>query len=168
MDGRLAVETGEAIENRTLDKSGPSANARVSYPGNHKPVYPLGVPQPVAPPLADRAILPMTVPAKKPLSYKMYKEGTDPDAHTRSFEIFLWINGETDELVVMTLFCTTLIDKVQRWADDNLDMHLSCTWEQFKAAFMKYYREQQTDEQVYAALKTLKQGDNERVEDYYE
>jgi hypothetical protein len=119
MDGRLAVETGEAIENRTLDKSGPSANARVSYPGNHKPVYPLGVPQPVAPPLADRA--------KKPLSYKMYKEGTDPDAHTRSFEIFLWINGETDELVVMTLFCTTLIDKVQRWADDYLNMHPSCT-----------------------------------------
>jgi hypothetical protein len=47
-------------------------------------------------------------------------------------------------------------------------MHPSCTWEQFKAAFKKHYREQQTDEQVYAALKTLKQGNNDGVEDYYE
>jgi hypothetical protein len=131
-------------------------------------MYPLGLSQLVAPPLVDRAVFPMTILAKKPLSYKMYKEGVDPDAHTRSLEKILWVNGETDELVVMTLFYTTLTDKVQRWADNYLDMHPSCTWEQFKAAFKKRYREQQTDEQVYAALKTLKQGDNERVEDYYE
>jgi hypothetical protein len=98
----------------------------------------------------------------------MYKEGADLDAHTRSFEKILWINGEIDELVVMTLFCTTLTNKIQRWADDYLDMHPSYTWEQFKAAFKKRYREQLTDEQVYATLKTFKQGDNERVEDYYE
>ena len=102
------------------------------------------------------------------MSYKMYKEGADPNAHTESFEKILWINRKTDELVVMTLFCTTLTNKVQRWTDDYLDMHPSCTWEQFKAAFKKRYREQQTDEQVYAALKTLKQSDNKKVEDYYE
>jgi hypothetical protein len=86
----------------------------------------------------------------------MYKEGVDPDAHSRSFEKVLWINREPNELVVMTLFCTTLTNKVQRWANDYLDMHLNCTWKEFKVAFKKRYREQQTDEQVYVALKTLK------------
>jgi hypothetical protein len=47
-------------------------------------------------------------------------------------------------------------------------MHSNCTLKQFKAAFKKRYREQQTNEQVYVALKPLKQGDNKRVEDYYE
>ena len=68
----------------------------------------------------------------------------------------------------MTHFYTTLTGTVQRQADDYMDMHPSCTWEQFKVAFKKHYREQQMDEQVYATLKTLKQGDNDRVEDYYE
>jgi hypothetical protein len=74
------------IDNRTLDRSGPFANARVSYPRSHRPVYPLGLSQLVASPLTNRAVLPMTVPTRKPLSYKMYKEGANPDAHTRSFE----------------------------------------------------------------------------------
>jgi hypothetical protein len=150
------------------DKSGPSTSIRASYPGSHRPVYPLGLLYPMAPPLVDQAVLPLIAPAMKPLSYKMYKEGADPDAHTKSFEKILWINVETNELVVMILLCTTLTDKVQKWADDYLDMHPNCTWEQFKVAFKKCYWEQQIDEQVYAALKTLKKGDNERVEDYYE
>lgn len=41
------------IDNRTLDKSGPSASAKVSYPGSHIPVYPLGLSQPMAPLLAN-------------------------------------------------------------------------------------------------------------------
>jgi hypothetical protein len=156
------------LDSRVPDRSGPSPSGRASFPRSHRLVYPLGPSHPVAPPLMDRTILPLTVPARKPLSYKMYKEGVDPDAYTRSFEKILWVNGETDEWVMMTLFCTTLTDKVQRWADDYLDMHPNCTWKQFKATFKKRYREEQTDEQVYVALKTLKQGDNEGVEDYYE
>jgi hypothetical protein len=154
--------------NMVPDRSGSSVSARVSYPRGHRPIFPLGLSQPVAPPLSDRIVLPMTVPARKPLSYKMYKEGADPNAHTKRFEKILWINGEIDELVMMTLFCTIVTNKVQRWADDYLNMHPNCTWKQFKVAFMKRYKEQHIDEQVYVALKTLKQGDNERVEDYYE
>jgi hypothetical protein len=50
-----------------------------------------------------------------------YKEGSDPDAHIRYFEKCIWYNGETDEVVIINLFGTTLIDKVQRWYDDWLD-----------------------------------------------
>jgi hypothetical protein len=74
---------------QVLDKGGPSTSTRASYPGNHRPVYPLDPSHPVAPPLVDRAILPLAAPAMKPLSYKMYKEGADPDALIRSFEKIL-------------------------------------------------------------------------------
>jgi hypothetical protein len=57
----------------------------------------------------------------------MYKEEANPNAHTRSFEKFLQVNEETYELVVMTLFCITLTNKVQRWANDYLDMHPNYT-----------------------------------------
>jgi hypothetical protein len=102
------------LDSRVPDRCGPFPSGRAYFPGSHRPIYPLGASHPMAPPLMDRAILPLTIPAKKPLSYKMYKEGTDPNAHSRSFEKILWVNGETDELVVMTLFYTTLTDKVQR------------------------------------------------------
>ena len=114
---------------RTLDRSGPFASAKDSYLGSHRPMYPLDLSQPMALPLADRAIFPMIVPTKKPLSYKMYKEGANLDAHIRSLEKILWVNGKTNELVVMTLFCTTLTNKVQRWANNYLDIHPSWTWE---------------------------------------
>jgi hypothetical protein len=44
--GPVKLET----DNRTLDKSGASASAKVSYPWNHILVYPLGLSQPIAPP----------------------------------------------------------------------------------------------------------------------
>jgi hypothetical protein len=77
------------LDNQVLDRSGPSPSGRASFPESHRPVYPLGPSHPVAPPLMDRAILPLTVLARKPLSYKMYKEGADPDALIRSFEKIL-------------------------------------------------------------------------------
>ena len=95
------------LASRVPDKSGPSTSARASYPRSHRLVYPLGPSHQVAPPLVDRAILPLAALARKPLSYKMYKEGVDPDALIKSLEKILWVNGETNELVVMTLFCVT-------------------------------------------------------------
>jgi hypothetical protein len=35
------------------DKSRSSANARASYLGNYRPIYPLGLSHPMAPPLVD-------------------------------------------------------------------------------------------------------------------
>jgi hypothetical protein len=62
---------------------------------------------------------------RKPLSYRTYKEGSDPDAHIRYFEKYIWHNGETDEVVIINLFGTTLTDKVQSgmttgWTTTNI------------------------------------------------
>jgi hypothetical protein len=105
---------------------------------------------------------------RKPLSYRTYKEGSNPDAYMRYFEKCIWHDGETDEVVIINLFGTTLTDKVQRWYDDWLDYHQYCTWKEAKEAFKLMYREQDCDEQVYTALRTFKQGESEKVQDYYE
>lgn len=105
---------------------------------------------------------------RKQLPYRAYKEGNDPDAHLRYFDKCAWFNGETDETVIITLFGTTLVDKAQRWFDDWLDHHPYCTWEEAKEAFKLRYREQDSDEQVYMMLQTFKQGEGEKVQDYYE
>ena len=105
---------------------------------------------------------------RKQLPYRAYKEGNDPDAHLRYFDKCAWFNGEIDEQVIITLFGTTLVDKAQRWFDDWLDHHLYCTWEEVKGAFKLRYREQDSDEQVYMTLRTFKQGEGEKVQDYYE
>jgi hypothetical protein len=41
---------------------------------------------------------------RKPLSYKTYKEASDPNAYTRYFEKCIWHNGETNEVVIINLF----------------------------------------------------------------
>jgi hypothetical protein len=65
--GLVKLETNSRVPNI----NGPSTSARVSYSGSHELVYPLGLSHPVANPLVDRAVPPMTIPAKKPMSYKM-------------------------------------------------------------------------------------------------
>jgi hypothetical protein len=68
-------------------------------------------------------IRPPPMVQRKPLSYRIYKEGSNPDAHVCYFEKCIWHNGETDEVVIINLFGTTLTDKVQRWYDDWLDYY---------------------------------------------
>jgi uncharacterized cysteine cluster protein YcgN (CxxCxxCC family) len=41
-------------------------------------------------------------------------------------------------------------------------------WDEAKEAFQLRYREQDSDEQVYTTLRTLKQRETEKVKDYYE
>ena len=139
------------------------------------PVYPPvgrpGVP-PVYPPAGGPVGLPASGPVsmahRKPLPYSKYKEGTNPDAHIRQFERTLWHNGETDEQVIINLMGTTLLDKVGAWYENFLESHLYCSWEEVKAAFRRRYRDQTTDEAVYRELKSFKQADREKVQDYYD
>jgi hypothetical protein len=48
--------------------------------------------------LAPRVALvrPPPMVQRKPLSYRTYKEGSDPDAHICYFEKYIWHNGETE------------------------------------------------------------------------
>jgi hypothetical protein len=118
----------------------------------------IGMPAPMVAPIRPPPMI-----QRKPLSYRTYKECSDPDAHIRYFEKCIWHNGETDEVVIINLLGTTLTDKVQRWYDDWLDYHQYCTWNEAKEAFKLRYREQDFDEQVYTALRTFKQGESEKV-----
>jgi hypothetical protein len=46
--------------------------------------------------------------------------------------------------------------------------HPVCKFEKLESAFCKCYRKEQTYEQVYMALRMIKQGGDEKVEVYYE
>jgi TorA maturation chaperone TorD len=46
--------------------------------------------------------------------------------------------------------------------------HQVCKFEEFEATFYMHYQKVQTDEQMYMALKVIKQGGHEKVEVYYE
>jgi hypothetical protein len=63
----------------------------------------------LAPMVAPVRPLPMV--QRKPLSYMTYKEGSDPDAHVSYFEKCIWHNRETNEVVIINLFGTTLTDR---------------------------------------------------------
>jgi hypothetical protein len=52
--------------------------------------------------------------------------------------------------------------------DNWLDYHQYCTWDEAKEAFRLRYREQDSNAQVYIALRTFKQGESEKVQVYYE
>ncbi len=49
-----------------------------------------------------------------------------------------------------------------------MQSHPSCIFLELEVAFCKCYWTVQNDEQVYMALKVIKQGNDEKVEVYYE
>jgi hypothetical protein len=49
-----------------------------------------------------------------------------------------------------------------------LDYNQYCTWDEAKEAFQLRYWEQDSDEQIYTTLRTFKQRETEKVQDYYE
>jgi len=68
----------------------------------------------------------------------------------------------------MNLFCFTLRDVILEWAEDFMYSHLGCTFLELEIAICKQYHTIQNDEQVYMALRVTKQGNDEKVEVYYE
>jgi len=105
---------------------------------------------------------------RKAVSYQMYEENSDPDAHVIAFERAIRVNGETEDDEIINLFGTTLKKGPQKWHDKFLRATPDSTWRELRTAFCRRYRKEQTDEQIYAAIKQLKQGPNEKVEEYYE
>ena len=105
---------------------------------------------------------------RKAVAYQLYEENSDPDAHVIAFERALRANGETDGEEIINLFGTTLRKAPQKWHDKFLRATPHSTWPELKAAFCRRYRKEQTDEQIYAAIKHMKQGSNEKVEEFYE
>ena len=146
---------GIGVPVATAGSSYPIRQVRLVYP----PVVRSGIP-----PLSG----PVSVAQRKPLPYSKYKEGTNPNAHIRQFGRTLWHNGKTDEQVIINLIGTTLLDKAGAWYENFLENHLYCSWKDVKAAFRRRYRDQTTDEAMYRELKSFKQGNREKVQDYYD
>jgi hypothetical protein len=68
----------------------------------------------------------------------------------------------------MNLFCFTLRDVILEWGENFMQFHPGCIFLKLEAAFYKHYCIVHNDEQVYMALRIIKQGNNKKVEVYYE
>jgi hypothetical protein len=68
----------------------------------------------------------------------------------------------------MNLFCFTLRDAILEWGENFMQFHPSCTFLELEVAFCKCYHTIQNDEQVYMALRAIKQNNDEKVGVYYE
>jgi hypothetical protein len=66
------------------------------------------------------------------------------------------------------MFCFTLRDAISLWCKTFMQCHSGCTFLELEVAFYKHYCTIQNDEQVYMALRIMKQGSNKKVEVYYE
>ncbi len=75
--------------------------------------------------------------------------------------------GEKRDIDIMNLFCFTK-DVISEWGKKFMQFHLGCTFLELEVTFCKWYHIVQNDEQVYMALKVIKQGNDEKVEVYYE
>jgi hypothetical protein len=84
------------------------------------------------------------------------------------FQKVIQANGEKQNTDVMNLFIFTLRDAILEWGENFMQSHPSCNFSKFEATFCKPYYIVQNDEHVYMALRVIKQGNNEKVEVYYE
>ncbi len=84
------------------------------------------------------------------------------------FRKAIQVNGEKGDTDIVNLFCFTLRDAILEWGENCMQFHLNCTFLELEVAFCKPYCIVQNDELVYMALRVIKQGNNKRVEVYYE
>ncbi len=68
----------------------------------------------------------------------------------------------------MNLFYFTLKDVILEWGKKFMQSHPGYIFLELEATFYKWYCIIQNDEHVYMALRVIKQGNDERVEVYYE
>ena len=115
-----------------------------------------------------QTVMPSSLPSRKSLPYPLYQAGTDPDAHIRVFKKAIRANRETEDDEMINLFCYTLRDAVSEWGENFLNSYPGCNFEMITKALCKRYRKVQTDEQVYMALRAIKQTESETVESYFE
>ncbi len=104
----------------------------------------------------------------KLLSYPIYSVGTNSNAHVQVFRKAIQANGEKRDIEIMNLFCFTLKYATSEWGQNFMQSHSNYIFLELEAAFYKCYCTIQNDEHVYMALKVIKQGNNEKVEVYYE
>jgi hypothetical protein len=84
--------------------------------------------------------------------------GTNLDAHVWVFRKANQANEERNDPDIVNLFCFTLKDAISKWGRS--------TFVKLKETFYKHYQKLRTNEQVYMALRVIKQTSNEKVKVY--
>jgi hypothetical protein len=84
------------------------------------------------------------------------------------FRKAIQVNGEKWDADIMNLFCFTLRDVILEWVENFMQSHMSCIYRELKVAFCKWYCIVQNNEHFYMAFKVIKQGNDKKVEVYYE
>ena len=67
--------------------------------------------QPIPPPIIHhpaKVVPPLAPRLRKAVTYQMYEENSDLDAHVIAFERAIRVNGETEDDEIINLFGTTL------------------------------------------------------------
>ncbi len=77
-------------------------------------------------------------------------------------------NGEERDADIVNLFCFTLRDAILEWSKKIMQSHSGYIFLELGAAFCKQYHTIQNNEHVYMAFRVIKQGNDEKVEVYYE
>ncbi len=77
-------------------------------------------------------------------------------------------NGEKQDIDIVNMFCLTLRNTILKWGENLMQFHQGYIFLELEVTFCKCYCIVQNNEQVYMALKVIKQGNNEKVEVYYE
>jgi hypothetical protein len=72
------------------------------------------------------------------------------------------------DVEIINLFCFTLYNAIFKWGEKFMQVHPICKFEELEVTFCKCYQKVQIDEQVYMALWMIKQGQDKKVEVYYE
>ena len=114
-------------------------------------------------------VVPTRTVARKAVTLPVYKKGKCATTHIHRFVNALALNGETDELIKISLFGNSLTDANNyNWFTTQRTIYPCQDFQKLLTAFKLRYQEVDNDDQAYLKFRSLKQEAKESVDDYYE
>jgi hypothetical protein len=89
------------------------------------------------------------------------------DFNVLVFHKAIQANGKKNDVDIVNMFCFTFHDATCEWGEKIMKAHLVYRFDELEVMFYKCYQKIQMHEQVYMALRMIKQGGDEKVEIYY-
>ena len=114
-------------------------------------------------------VVPTRTVARKVVTLLVYKEGKCATTHIHPFVNALALNGETDDLIKISLFGNSLTDANNyNWFTTQRTTYPYQEFQELLTAFKLHYQEVDIGDQAYLKFRSLKQEAKESVDDYYE
>ena len=114
-------------------------------------------------------VVPTRTVARKVVTLLVYKEAKCATTHIHRFVNALALNGETDELIKISLFGNSLTNANNYyWFTTQYTTYPYQDFQELLTAFKLCYQEVNNDDQAYLKFKSLKQEAKESIDDYYE